>query len=142
MVSFIPNNAEQQDNSILLKGDPSSSGDHKNQYLKRQSNIYTDYSGVKSDQHSSNKRSIKDIIKEQFQNQNLRNDSATEEKPALLNPAIVPPNIMSGFSSPKFGEQNNELSQPPKVNPLVNSAIASSEDYITNENVRDQGSMH
>jgi hypothetical protein len=58
--------------------------------LKRQSNIYTDYSGVKSDQHSSNKRSVKEIIKEQFQNQNLRNDSAAEDKPALLNPAIVP----------------------------------------------------
>jgi hypothetical protein len=114
--------------------------------LKRQSNIYTDYSGVKSDQHSSNKRSVKDIIKEQFQNQNLRNDSAIEDKPALLNPAvinIVPSNVIIGVGSPKFGvQEDNELSQPPKVNPLVNSAIASSEDYITNENARDQGSMH
>ncbi len=32
-VSFIPNNLDQQDESILLKGDPSSSGDHKNKYL-------------------------------------------------------------------------------------------------------------
>ena len=119
--------------------------------MKRQSNVYTDYSGVKSDQHSSNKRSVKDLIKEQFQNQNLRNDSTTEEKPAVMNQPFMQvvintqsSNDRGGFGSPKFGEHDRGqgVSGPPKINHLVNSGIASSEDNITNDNPRDQGSMH
>jgi hypothetical protein len=53
-------------------------------------------------------------------------------------------NDRGGFGSPKFGEHDRGqwFSGPPKINHLVNSGIASSDDNITNENPRDQGSMH
>lgn len=91
-------------------------------------------------------------MKEQFQNQNLRNDSASggEEKKAILNPPLksavintISSNIITGGNSPRFGEQDKvKGSLHPQINHLVNSAIASSEENITNDPARDQGSMH